>query len=124
MRCSRPMVQSLVLALWAFFYAAVSTAAAVESTLEDFIEHGGYVITQNGRLIAQFGADTRLIPASTIKIVTALTTLELLGPSHRISTEFYLRDNKILCIKGYGDPYLISERLLEIASELKKRGLT
>lgn len=124
MRCSRPMVQSVVLALWAFFYAALSTAAAVESTLEDFIEHGGYVITQNGRLIAQFGADTPLIPASTIKIVTALTTLELLGPSHRISTEFYLRDNKILCIKGYGDPYLISERLLEIASELKKRGLT
>jgi len=108
--------------LWAFFYAAVSTAA--ESTIENFIDHGGYVITLDGRIIDQFGANTLLIPASTIKIATALTTLELLGPSHRISTEFYLRDNKILCIKGYGDPYLISERLLEIASELKKRGLT
>ena len=110
--------------LWAFFYAAVSTAAAAESTIENFIDHGGYVITLDGRIIDQFGANTLLIPASTIKIATALTTLELLGPSHRISTEFYLRDNKILCIKGYGDPYLISERLLEIASELKKRGLT
>lgn len=122
MRCSRPIVRSVTLMLWAFFYAAVSTAA--ESTIENFIDHGGYVITLDGRIIDQFGANTPLIPASTIKIATALTTLELLGPSHRISTEFYLRDNKILCIKGYGDPYLISERLLEIASELKKRGLT
>lgn len=122
MRCSRPIVRSVTLMLWAFFYAAVSTAA--ESTIENFIDHGGYVITLDGRIIDQFGANTLLIPASTIKIATALTTLELLGPSHRISTEFYLRDNKILCIKGYGDPYLISERLLEIASELKKRGLT
>ncbi len=124
MPCSRPIVRSVTLMLWAFFYAAVSTAAAAESTIENFIDHGGYVITSDGRTIAQFAADTPLIPASTIKIATALATLELLGPSHRISTEFYLRDHKILCIKGYGDPYLISERLLEIASELKKRGLT
>ncbi len=102
--------------------AAVSVAED-SSSLEALIDNGGYVLTRNGTVIAQLNSNTLFIPASTIKVATALSTLEILGPSHRIKTEFYLRNNKILCIKGYGDPYLISERLQDIALRLKDRGL-
>jgi D-alanyl-D-alanine carboxypeptidase/D-alanyl-D-alanine-endopeptidase (penicillin-binding protein 4) len=111
-----------MLLLWAFSIAAVSVGAD-SSSLDALIDNGGYVLTRNGSVIAQFNSNNLFIPASIIKVATALSVLEILGPSHRIKTEFYLRNNKILCIKGYGDPYLISERLQEIALSLKERGL-
>ena len=123
MRCSRPIASSLILMLWAFFCAALSTKGAA-ATLDSIVDHGGYVITRTGKTIARSNQDTPFIPASTIKIATALTALELLGPSHRIHTEFYIRNGNVLCIKGFGDPYLISERVEEIAVNLKEKGLT
>ncbi len=122
MRCFRPTAPGILLLLWAFFQVTVSVAED-SSSLDDLIDHGGYVLTRNGAAIAQLNSDALLIPASTIKIATALSTLEILGPSHRIKTEFYLRDNDVLCVKGYGDPFLISERVQDIAQSLKKKGL-
>ena len=112
-----------MLLLWAFFHAASSNAVD-SSSMESLVDNGGDVLTRNGRAISQLNSDKLFIPASTIKIATAFSALDILGPSHRIKTEFYLRDNKILCVKGYGDPYLISERVREIALNLKKKGLT
>ena len=109
--------------LWAFFCASVSGAGEIEIKLDALVDNGGYVITKNGRAIAQLNEDRLFIPASTIKIATYLMALEVLGPSYRINTEFYLRNGKILCIKGYGDPYLVSERAQEIAARLRQRGL-
>ena len=122
MRCYRPTTPSILLLLWACFYSSICSAENV-SSFEKFIDHGGYVLTRNSTVIAQLNNDDLFVPASTIKIATALSSLEILGPSHRITTEFYLRNNKILCVKGYGDPYLISERLHDIAQSLKQRGL-
>ena len=123
MRCSGPTALSIMLLLWAFFHAASSNAVD-SSSMESLVDNGGDVLTRNGRAISQLNSDKLFIPASTIKIATAFSALDILGPSHRIKTEFYLRDNKILCVKGYGDPYLISERVREIALNLKKKGLT
>lgn len=109
--------------LWAFYFGAVVPSEAT-TTFEDLIDHGGFMVTRRGKTIAQFQADTPLIPASTIKIATALAALEILGPDHRIQTEFYLRNDSVLCIKGFGDPYLISERVNEIADVLKTKGLS
>ncbi len=71
---------------------------------------GGIVFSKN--------ADIQLIPASTLKILTALVALHYLGPDYRFVTEFYLDQNSNLKIKGFGDPILISECLAEIAKEL------
>lgn len=124
MRWSRPAALSTILVLWVFCFLAVSSAQTNEPKLDALVENGGYVITRNGRILAQLNNDKLFVPASTIKIATALMALELLGPDHRISTEFYLRDDSVLCIKGYGDPYLISERLQDIGADLRQRGLT
>jgi D-alanyl-D-alanine carboxypeptidase/D-alanyl-D-alanine-endopeptidase (penicillin-binding protein 4) len=59
-----------------------------------------------------------LIPASILKVLTALAALHYLGPDFRFKTEFYLDAHSNLKVKGYGDPLLISETLTEISLKL------
>ncbi len=67
--------------------------------------------------------DLPLVPASTLKILTAFIALETWGADHRFITDFYLDKNDILWIKGYGDPFLISEEIDLIVAALKAKGL-
>ncbi|MEE4186604.1 MAG: D-alanyl-D-alanine carboxypeptidase/D-alanyl-D-alanine-endopeptidase [Gammaproteobacteria bacterium] len=69
-------------------------------------------------------------PASTIKLLTTWVGLEELGPAWRWPTEVYIRGDLQrgvldgdLIIKGYGDPYLTTERLWLLLRELRLRGL-
>lgn len=88
------------------------------------IENGGYGIADfSGNIIDGCNLDEIYIPASTVKIITALTAYDILGPSYRFSTEFYLDQERALYIKGYGDPLLISEAVKEISGTLKQRGV-
>jgi D-alanyl-D-alanine carboxypeptidase/D-alanyl-D-alanine-endopeptidase (penicillin-binding protein 4) len=41
-----------------------------------------------------------------------------LGPEYKFSTEFYQDQDSNLKVKGYGDPLLVSETLMEIVSKL------
>ncbi len=61
--------------------------------------------------------DEPFIPASTVKILTALIALDTLGPDYRFRTDFFL-DGTTLWIKGYGDPMLVSEEVQRIAARL------
>jgi D-alanyl-D-alanine carboxypeptidase/D-alanyl-D-alanine-endopeptidase (penicillin-binding protein 4) len=74
-----------------------------------------------GSIIFSKNAAKKLIPASTLKIFTALAALHYLGADYRFRTEFYLDKNQNLKIKGYGDPLLISEVLADIAATLRDR---
>jgi len=77
-----------------------------------------YVINaKTGEVAFDKNSQIGLVPASTQKIVTAVTALELLGKDYRYKTELGY-DGKIengilkgnLCIVGYGDPTLGSWR--------------
>ena len=68
-------------------------------------------------LIAQ-NADEPFVPASVTKVVTAWLAMEVLGPDYRFQTRFYLDDNRVLYVRGGGDPFLISEELALLAPEL------
>ena len=63
-------------------------------------------------------ADQPFVPASVTKIVTAWLALAALGPDYRFKTRFYLDKNRVLYIRGGGDPYLISEELAVLAPKL------
>ncbi|MEW6267385.1 MAG: D-alanyl-D-alanine carboxypeptidase [Thermodesulfobacteriota bacterium] len=76
-----------------------------------------------GRPLFEYNPDKPLVPASTIKILTAAAALELLGPDYRFTTEFRLTPEKDLHVIGRGDPYLISEEIEVLAEELRKKGL-
>lgn len=69
-------------------------------------------------------ANEPMVPASTLKVLTALLALKAWQPNHRFVTDFYLDGQNRLWVKGYGDPYITSEELDRIVVQLKKRGLT
>jgi len=73
-------------------------------------EQGNEVIAQN--------ADKPFVPASVTKVVTAWLALEVLGADYRFQTSFYLDDDRVLYVRGGGDPFLISEELALLAPKL------
>jgi D-alanyl-D-alanine carboxypeptidase/D-alanyl-D-alanine-endopeptidase (penicillin-binding protein 4) len=80
----------------------------------------GLVLVVDGKgneLVAQ-NADEPFVPASVTKIVTAWLALEVLGGDYRFETRFYLDDKRVLYVRGSGDPFLISEELALLATDL------
>ncbi len=63
---------------------------------------------KGNELVAQ-NADEPFVPASVTKIVTAWLAMEVLGGDYRFQTRFYLDDDRVLYVRGGGDPHLISE---------------
>ena len=72
---------------------------------------------QGNELIAQ-NVDKPFVPASVAKVVTAWLAMEVLGPDYRFKTHFYLDDNRVLYVRGGGDPMLVSEELALLAPAL------
>ena len=77
--------------------------------------------TPEGKLIYAKNGEKPLIPASTLKLLTADTALAHLGSDFRFATEFYLTAENNLVIKGYGDPLMVSEQVAAIAETLAGR---
>jgi len=80
----------------------------------------GLVLVVDGKgneLVAQ-NADESFVPASVTKIVTAWLALEVLGSNYRFETRFYLDGNRVLYVRGGGDPFLISEELARLTTNL------
>ena len=75
------------------------------------------VDAEGSELVAQ-NADEPFVPASVTKIVTAWLALEVLGGDYRFETRFYLDDKRVLYVRGGGDPFLISEELAPLATDL------
>jgi serine-type D-Ala-D-Ala carboxypeptidase/endopeptidase (penicillin-binding protein 4) len=72
---------------------------------------------EGNELVAQ-NADKPFVPASVTKIVTAWLAMEVLGGDYRFETRFYLDDDRLLYVRGGGDPFLISEELARLAPQL------
>ncbi|MDO6654783.1 D-alanyl-D-alanine carboxypeptidase/D-alanyl-D-alanine-endopeptidase [Anaerobacillus sp. 1_MG-2023] len=83
-----------------------------------------------GELIYENYGETRLTPASNMKLFTAGAALETLGPDYRFSTELLtdgkLKNNNLkgnIYLKGKGDPTLLKEDFDELAHSLKEKGV-
>ena len=69
-------------------------------------------------------------PASTIKLLTTLVSLDILGPAYRWKTEVFA-DGDIsgdtldgdLTLKGYGDPFLVTERVWQLLRDIRQLGI-
>jgi len=72
---------------------------------------------EGNELVAQ-NAGEPFVPASVTKIVTAWLAMGVLGGDYRFETRFYLDDKRVLYVRGGGDPFLISEELAPLATEL------
>jgi serine-type D-Ala-D-Ala carboxypeptidase/endopeptidase (penicillin-binding protein 4) len=101
----------LVLPAQALAGAKEEVAALAPSGLVLVVDDKG------NELIAQ-NADQPFVPASVTKIVTAWLAMQVLGGDYRFETKFYLGKNRVLYVRGGGDPFLISEELAPLAKEL------
>jgi serine-type D-Ala-D-Ala carboxypeptidase/endopeptidase (penicillin-binding protein 4) len=77
-----------------------------------------YVIDEQGNVLINQNADKPFVPASVAKVVTAWLAMEVLGPDYRFKTYFYLDENRVLYVRGGGDPMLVSEELALLAPAL------
>jgi D-alanyl-D-alanine carboxypeptidase/D-alanyl-D-alanine-endopeptidase (penicillin-binding protein 4) len=79
-----------------------------------------YAVDAHDRVVVEVAQSCRFVPASTLKVFTALLAAERLGTDWRFETELYL-DGGMLVVRGKGDPFLVSEELDLLATELARR---
>ncbi len=111
-------------AMWSLFallllLLPVPALAGVKETVAALAPSGVVLVEDaQGHALATQNADEPFVPASVTKIVTAWLALEVLGPDYRFKTRFYLDGNRVLYVRGGGDPFLVSEELAPLAAKL------
>ena len=95
----------------------------------------GFNVISIGKLHPQpnqhsWNAQSPMNPASTMKLLTTVAALDILGPQYRWKTNFYTTSlieqgvlNGNLIIQGFGDPKLVPEQLSVISQNLKQLDL-
>ena len=102
-----------------------ATEKASLRKIRSLVHNGSVVLTsETGERLVAINADRRFVPASIIKILTAMIARDLLGETFRFSTGFYTNTQGDLAIKGFGDPFLVSDEIRIIAQHLKNSGVT
>lgn len=123
-----PMLYLMVLAILVLACPTVkakttTTKETLPGGLPTLIENGGYICTKDGVEIKARAPEIAFVPASTIKVATSLAALKRLGPDYRFQTHFFIDSVGTLYIKGYGDPYLVSEEVSLILERLEAHGV-
>jgi len=104
--------------------AAVAPADAADALSRVLaMPKASLLVEEGGREAISRQPDRPMIPASTMKIVTALRAIQRWGLDHRFRTDFHRTDDNWLWITGLGDPYLVSEELDLVVATLKQQGL-
>ncbi len=108
-----------------FIVCQISLGASSLENLKSLPSSSLLVIDEKKQTIHAKDIHKLYIPASTVKILTALVALEHWGKEHRFTTDFFT-DTKAnhLWVRGYGDPYLISEELDVIVEKLKQADIS
>lgn len=88
------------------------------------------VESRDGRTVFERAADTPMIPASNMKLVTAAAALSLLGPDYRFETVLSTDAAGVgatldgnLYVRGSGDPSIVTEELWKIAESVRVLGI-
>ncbi len=85
---------------------------------------------ETGETVLDWRGDEPRNPASTIKLLTTLVALDILGPAYRWRTDVFaqgeLQDGRLdgnLLIKGHGDPFLVTERVWQLLRNIRHAGI-
>ena len=105
--------------------SALDVRQVPDETLSIYVED-----VDTGETVLQWLDDEPRNPASTIKLLTTLVSLDTLGPAYRWKTEVFA-DGEIhgdqldgdLVVKGYGDPFLVTERVWQLVRNIRLTGI-
>jgi D-alanyl-D-alanine carboxypeptidase/D-alanyl-D-alanine-endopeptidase (penicillin-binding protein 4) len=84
----------------------------------------------SGEVVLRWEDEAPRNPASTMKLITTLVGLDVLGPTYRWTTEVFALgeiaagtlDGDLL-IKGHGDPFLVTERVWQMLRLVRQAGV-
>ena len=129
----------LIAALLLLPPAAVATVAALPPTLQAALnvrqvpDDSLSVYVQDldsGEVVLRWNDSVARNPGSTIKLLTTLVALDVLGPAHTWKTDVYvlgeLENGRLdgdLLLKGYGDPFLVTERVWQLLRKIRQAGI-
>ncbi len=104
---------------------ALDTRNVPHDTLSIFVAD-----VETGESVLEWRGDEARNPASTIKLLTTLVALDVLGPAYRWRTDVFamgaIEDGRLdgdLAIKGYGDPFLVTERVWQLLRNVRHAGI-
>jgi D-alanyl-D-alanine carboxypeptidase/D-alanyl-D-alanine-endopeptidase (penicillin-binding protein 4) len=138
---ARPLSYTLLAAALAVSVGAASYAAASgsENSVARLLSGKGVMDVQqsvlavrlsDGKALFEKDADKSLSPASVTKVITAAAALARFSPVRTFKTRFYSagprKNDRVLgdlVIVGDGDPFVISEKLWQVAADLKNLGI-
>lgn len=112
------IIGAFFIALFSFAFETCGSSLA----LRQLVHNGSYLVADTPAKL-RYREHELFIPASTIKILTALVALETLGENFRFTTRCYMDTTGNLYIQGFGDPFLTSEAVTSLVKELQEKGL-
>jgi len=119
-----PPVGATIFLLLVFLIFDRQSVFADCRSFSDLIHNGGYGVTdRDGRLLSSCNADKPFVPASILKIATALIAMQVLGPDYHFQSEWYLDAEENLYLRGNGDPFLVAEEIVLILGRLENLGV-
>ncbi|MBT8081541.1 MAG: D-alanyl-D-alanine carboxypeptidase/D-alanyl-D-alanine-endopeptidase [Gammaproteobacteria bacterium] len=103
----------------------LQTRQVPDSSLSIYVED-----LDSGEVVLDWLGDVPRNPASTMKLLTTLVALDVLGPAYRWRTDVYalgeIADGKLdgdLLVKGHGDPFLVAERVWRLLRQIRYKGI-
>jgi D-alanyl-D-alanine carboxypeptidase/D-alanyl-D-alanine-endopeptidase (penicillin-binding protein 4) len=85
---------------------------------------------ESGEVLARWHDDVPRNPGSTIKLLTTLVALDVLGPAYTWRTDVFaigtVKDGKLdgdLILRGNGDPFLVTERVWQLTQDIRRAGI-
>ena len=113
------MWSRLFAAVLAVLFSHASAFADVNGTIARLAPSGSVlVLDEDGNALVARNVAEPFVPASVAKLVTAWAAMEVLGPDYRFETRFYVDEDRVLYVRGGGDPFLVSEELALLAPRL------
>ena len=84
----------------------------------------------SGEIVVSWQDDVPRNPASTMKLLTTLVGLDVLGSNYKWTTEVFalgeIEDGRLdgdLLIRGHGDPFLVTERVWQMLRLVRQAGI-
>lgn len=118
---SRGLWTGLLIALLVALAPGAAAADAVSQVLG--LSKASLLVQDGNKVAVAHNADEPMMPASTMKVLTALAALETWGRGHHFQTDFYVDGDGWLWVRGLADPYLVSEELDLVVRGLKAKGI-